>query len=62
VDSLVYKLDKTIKKKLRNPWVGPYKITKVISPVLYEIFRKNKKEIIHFDKLKPCNVDQTDRV
>ena len=45
-----------------NDEVNVYKITKVISPVLYEMFRKNKKEMIHFDKLKPCNVDQTDRV
>lgn len=62
VDSLVYKFDNTINKKLRNQWVGPFKITKVISPVLYEIFRNNKREIIHYDKLKPCHVGHPDRV
>jgi hypothetical protein len=60
VGSLVFKLDKTINKKFRSPWVGPYTITKIISPVVYEITKRNIKEIIHFDRLKPCNSDDTE--
>lgn len=55
IGSMVYKLDKTINKKFRSPWVGPYSITKVISPVVYEIKYKNKTEVVHFDRLKPCH-------
>lgn len=50
---MVFKLDKTINKKFRSSWVGPYSITKVISPVVYEIKYKNKTEVVHFDRLKP---------
>ncbi|CAC5411834.1 unnamed protein product [Mytilus coruscus] len=56
VGSLFYKFDKNINKKLKSPWVGPYKVTKK-SPVVYEISHKNKTEIIHFDRLKPCTSD-----
>jgi hypothetical protein len=59
VGSLVFKLDKAINKKFRSPWVGPYTITKIISPVVYEITKRNIKEVIHFDRLKPCNSDDT---
>ena len=58
VGSLVFKLDKTENRKLRCPWVGPYRVTKVISPVVYEIKFKNKVEIVHFDRLKPCNSNE----
>ncbi|VDI16906.1 Hypothetical predicted protein [Mytilus galloprovincialis] len=57
VGSLVYKFDKNINKKFKSPWVGPYKVTKVLSPVVYEISYKNKIEIVHFDRLKSCTSD-----
>ena len=60
VGSLVFKFDKAINKKFRSPWVGPYTITKIINPVVYEITKRNIKEIIHFDRLKPCNSDDTE--
>ncbi|VDI57098.1 Hypothetical predicted protein [Mytilus galloprovincialis] len=35
--ALVYKFDKTVNKKFRSPWLGPFVITKILSPVVYEI-------------------------
>ena len=40
VGSLVFKFHKTINNKFRSPWVGPYTITKLIIPVVYEITKK----------------------
>ena len=44
---MVYKLVKTIDKKLRLPWKGPYSITKVLSAVVYEIKYYDKTEVVH---------------
>lgn len=41
-------------KKIESPWSGPYIVTKVVSPVVFQIENKRRKENIHFNKLKPC--------
>ena len=41
-------------KKLQPQWQGPYLVTGVINPVLYEISSKNRKWIVHHDRLKKC--------
>lgn len=58
--SLVYKLDKTIQHKFKSPWVGPYMITKILSPVVFEIRCRSRKEVVHYDRLKPCNEETPD--
>ena len=43
-------------KKLSRLWTGPYRVLRKLGPVNYEILRmhrsKEKKEIIHVDRLK----------
>jgi len=34
---LVLKFDKTIQQKFKSPWTGPHLVTKVLSPVVFEI-------------------------
>ena len=51
---LVYKL-KPVHKKLEAAWVGPYVIIDVLSSVVYKIQYKEVKEVVHFDRLKPCH-------
>ncbi|CAG2220722.1 unnamed protein product [Mytilus edulis] len=53
--ALVYKFDKTVNKKFRSPWLGPLVITKILSPVVYEIRGEFRTEVVHHDRLKPCN-------
>ncbi|CAG2211763.1 unnamed protein product [Mytilus edulis] len=53
--ALVYKFDKTVNKKFRSPWLGPFVITKILSPVVYEIRGEFRTEVVHHDRLKPCN-------
>lgn len=57
IGSMVYKFDCTINKKFQSPWRGPYIITKILSPVVYEIREKTRTEVVHHDRLKPCNKD-----
>ena len=47
-----------IAPKFHEPWTGPYKVTKRLSDVTYEILdvaRKSKK-VVHFDGLKKATV------
>ncbi|CAC5400387.1 unnamed protein product [Mytilus coruscus] len=56
---IVFKLDSTSKvgqsKKLTAPWQGPYVVTRVLSPVLYEITGRKKEMIVHHDRIKQCD-------
>ncbi len=40
--------------KLHPPWKGPVLVSKVLSPVLYEIVDRKGTHVIHHDRLKPC--------
>ena len=55
---LIYKVDDSteigVSKKLRSPWVGPYLITKVLSPELYLVRGRKSKDVLHHDKLMKC--------
>ena len=55
---IVYVLDLArkigISPKLQPVWKGPYVISKVISPILFEVTDKRKSFVLHHDKLKPC--------
>ncbi|XP_063435537.1 protein NYNRIN-like [Mytilus trossulus] len=53
--ALIYKFDQTVNKKFRSPWIGPFVITKILSPVVYEIRGEFRTEVVHHDRLKPCN-------
>ena len=50
--------------KLMRPWVGPYQVTKVLSPRTYKIVwtgsGKRPSMIVHHDRLKPCVVREDD--
>ena len=58
VGDLVYKLDTTHvvgqSSKLRPIYVGPFLVTKVLSPVLYKITGRKKSEVLHHDRLRLC--------
>ena len=59
VGDVVLKLDSATKvgqsSKLKSPWKGPYIISKILSPVLYQIIdKKNKETVVHHDRLKLC--------
>ena len=58
VGDLVYKLDTTTKvgqsSKLKPIYIGPYLVTKVISPVLYQISDRKGDNVIHHDRLRKC--------
>ena len=46
-------------RKLHRPWHGPYLIAKKLSDSTYRIKsidgkRKRQRQIVHFDRLKPC--------
>ena len=55
---LVYEIESSSKigqsNKLKKMWKGPYIVTKVISPVLYQIKGKKDPRIVHHDHLKFC--------
>ena len=59
VGDLVYKLNTAVKKgqsrKLEQIYVGPFIVSKVLSPVLYEIQGRRKSGVAHHDRLKPCD-------
>ncbi len=40
--------------KLKSPWIGPYLVTKVVSPVLYRIRNRRRESVVHHDRIKPC--------
>lgn len=45
------------KSKFDNPYEGPYRVEKIISPAITLIRKRNKSVIIHNDKLKPSKAD-----
>lgn len=40
-------------KKLKRPWIGPYKILSKLNEVNYKIKKGRKELIIHVNRLKP---------
>jgi len=45
-------------RKLHCPWKGPFEVIKQISDVVYriqDIQNKQKRVMVHFDRLKPCD-------
>ena len=58
VGDLVLEIDSSTKvgqsSKLKNIWKGPYLVTKVINPVLYEIEGLKKSKVVHHDRIKLC--------
>ena len=48
--------------KLSRPWQGPYTVVKRLSDVVYRIelvSNKRKRLVVHFNRLKPCYIDQS---
>jgi len=54
IGSLVYKYNDCF-KRLNERWSGPFLVTKILSPVLYEIRNRYKSQVVHHDKLKHYN-------
>ena len=58
VGDLVYSLDSARKigqsSKLQQIWKGPMLVTKVLTPILFEVTGRKKPVVIHHDRLKPC--------
>ena len=56
---LVYEIDSATKisqsNKLKKAWKGPYIITKILNPVLYQIKNTKEPRIVHHDRLKLCS-------
>ena len=47
--------------KFQNRWIGPYRITKILSDVNYEIIQihgQNKTQKVHADRLKPAKLHE----
>jgi hypothetical protein len=44
-------------RKLAPLWKGPLVVTKVLSPVLYQIGSPRKSWTVHHDRLRPCHDD-----
>ena len=47
-------------KKFHHPWTGPYIVIKKLSDTTYRIQhhnKKNKRLVVHFDRLKWCHPD-----
>ena len=55
---LVYKLDTSTKiglsAKLKPVYIGPYLVTAVRSPVLYQVEGRRKTHVLHHDRLRLC--------
>ena len=51
-------VEKGVAPKFHEPWTGPYKVTKRLSDITYEIHdeAKNKTKIVHFDRLKKATL------
>ena len=42
-------------RKFNKPWAGPYKITRVVTHLNYEIMdQRNKKQTVHVNRFKPA--------
>lgn len=51
-------IKKEVKKhKYDNPYDGPYRVEKVISPAIIRIRKRNKSVVVHNDKLKLVQAD-----
>lgn len=56
-------IPKGTSRKLHSPWKGPYKVIKRISDIVYRIQDtqgRKKKQVVHFDRLKPYYADRED--
>ena len=42
-------------KKLQPIWLGPFLVTKVISPTLYQICSQKKTFVVHHDRIRRCH-------
>lgn len=52
---------KEVKKhKYDNPYEGPYRVEKIISPAITAIRKRNKSVMIHNDKLKLVHANHGD--
>ena len=51
-------MGKGVAPKFHEPWTGPYKVTKRLSDITYEIQDETKKKtkIVHFDRLKKATL------
>lgn len=56
---LVYRLDSTSvtgqSRKLKPIYVGPLVVTKVISPILYQLEDRKRTYVLHHDRLRYCD-------
>ena len=41
-------------KKLQPLWLGPFIVTKVISPILYKISSQRRTFVVHHDRIRHC--------
>ena len=62
VDDFVWLLNPAAPKgksrKLNCPWVGPFRVVKKLSDIVYHIqdtCSRRKRQVVHFDRLKPCD-------
>lgn len=54
---LVYRFN-DVPKKLEKRWLGPFIITELLGPVLYQLKGKNSVYVVHHDKLKPYTSEE----
>ena len=62
VGDLVWLLNPAVPKgksrKLNCPWIGPFRVVKKLSDIVYRIqdsCNRRKRQVVHFDRLKPCD-------
>ena len=53
-------IEKGVAPKFHEPWTGPYKVTKRLSDITYEIQdeAKSKTKIVHLDRIKKATLKQ----
>ena len=55
---LVYQLDTSAKtgesRKLKPVYIGPMVVSRVISPILYQVEGKRRSVVLHHDRLRKC--------
>ena len=50
-------VEKVVAPKFHEPWTGPYKVTKRLSDITYEIQDETKKtKIVQFNRLKKATL------
>ena len=61
VGDLVHLQNSTSKKgqsnKLKSPWIGPYLVTEVVSPVLYRIRNRRRNRSFIMTALSPVRIE-----